>query len=181
MVKGCVVGVSPGGNIVPTWTLGNGNKELCYEGCCRKCFLHYYDFGSTLCVDICNRIKKDEAEVAARNFTDKAKPYRYSNWFKDSLNSLATRSKLNLNHNQIAAMQIPNSHQSLHCFGWMDYYFALMGCRPPNAKSHELHLEPITMEEIWEEYCDDLKGIEEKYVEYSQFTKLWEACFGKIL
>ncbi len=181
LVKECVVGISLKGNIKPNWTLGNRRKELCYEGCCRQCFLYYYEFGSTLCVDICNKIKRDEAECAARNFTDKSKRYKYNDWFKDSLESLALRSKINLNHNQIAAMQIPNSHQSLHCFGWMDYYFNLMGCRPPNAKSHELHLEPITMEEVWQEYSDDMKCIEEKYVEYSQFAKLWDACFGKTI
>jgi hypothetical protein len=179
LIKSCYTGITPGGNIKADWTLGDPRKGLCYEGCCRSCFLYYYEFGSTQCVNIWNRIKRDEAEFAARNFTDKAAKYSYNEWFKDSLDSLALRSKINLNHSQIAAMQIPNSHQSLNCYGWMDFYFNLMGCRPPNAKSHELHLEPITMEEVWQEYSDDMKGIEEKYVEYNQFTKLWAACFGK--
>ena len=150
---------------------------------------------------MCKRLKNDTAGGFARSISDSAKGYKYSEIFRSSLECMAIRyvysiymnaasliytnmlnnyrSRIKLNHEQISAMQIPNTHASLHCFGWMDYYFSLMGCRPPNAKSNELHLESITIEEIHEEYSGDMRSINEKPVDVSQFGKLWISCFSK--
>ena len=55
-----------------------------------------------------------------------------------------------LNHEQIASLQIPNTVQSLSCYAWMSSYFKLRGDAAPNS-NNEIHLEPITINEIYEE------------------------------
>jgi hypothetical protein len=92
------------------------------------------------------------------------------------MDDMARAHKIQLNHDQIAAMEIPNTRHSLHCFGWMDRYFHNVGDCPPNSDG-ELHLEPITQEEIHLEYCMDMESIANDYVSLSLFRKIWKACF----
>jgi hypothetical protein len=48
----------------------------------------------------------------------------------------------------------------------------------------ELHLDPITKKEVWEEYCQDpfvLTNEEEQlFLSYSQFVGIWNNCFPKV-
>jgi hypothetical protein len=62
----------------------------------------------------------------------------------------------------------------------MDYFFELMGDKPPNSKCTEIHLEPITFEEIWKEYKRDLEMSLDVVADYSTFCKLWKVCFPHV-
>jgi hypothetical protein len=117
-IKPCITEISDNGRKVTAhWSLGALNSPFRMDDVCRQCFLHYYQFGSTLLVDICNDIKKGEDKSADPDFSDRAGKYRYSETFKNALDDLARKSKINLDHHQIAAMQIPNTPLSLMCFG----------------------------------------------------------------
>ena len=84
---------------------------------CRSCYKHFYDIGDTQLVELCSLIKKGQDGSTARNFCDKAAGYKYSEIIRGSLNDLAHGSKIELNHQQIAAMEIPNTKSSLSLFG----------------------------------------------------------------
>jgi hypothetical protein len=58
-----------------------------------------------------------------------------------------------LSREQVAAILIPNSPVSLSCYAWMDDYFKLVGDAIPN-KENEIHLEPVEIKEIYQEYVE---------------------------
>ena len=140
--------------------------------------MYYYEFGKTMLVDICNLIKSRSDACIQREIGDRAAAYKYSDILKRSLDDLARGSKIKLNHDQIAAMQLLNTCQSLSMFGWMDHFFHSVGDRPPNCND-EIHLEPITQNEIWYDYKMDMESIGDTAGDCSQFRKMWKACFRK--
>lgn len=76
-----------------------------------------------------------------------------------------------------AGMVIPNSPRVLACWGWMKYYFDLVGDFEPNT-DHEIHLEPTTIESIWEAYKrETAPSNPETCLSVNQFAVLWELCF----
>ena len=60
----------------------------------------------------------------------------------------------------------------------MDFFFGLMGDQMPS--SQEVHLEPIYVHEVWEEYKQDQVLVFNEYVSVTVFGKLWEACFPHV-
>lgn len=60
----------------------------------------------------------------------------------------------------------------------MDFFFGLMGDQMPN--SQEVHLEPIFVHEVWDEYKRDQISVFNEYVCVSTFGKLWESCFPHV-
>ena len=68
--------------------------------------------------------------------------------------------------------------QALSCFGWMHFFFALVGDSMPNLD--EVHLEPIYIHEIWKEYKEDMVSVSNEYVDVSTFGKLWLCCFPHV-
>jgi hypothetical protein len=62
----------------------------------------------------------------------------------------------------------------------MDFFFELMGDKPPNSKCTEIHLEPIPMIEIWEEYKRDMELNSDIVLDFSTFRKLWKCCFPHV-
>jgi hypothetical protein len=162
------------------FTGDGGLNGFIYRGCCRKCFAHYYGIGMSTITKYCTFIKAGEDKEIIRNYNDRSAGEQYSGMFKRALDNMAKNFKKPLDHSQIAAMNIPNTHQSLVCFGWMYQYFELMGDRPPDCEDGELHLEPITTEEVWTEYKLDMASIHEDYIAVSTFGRLWEACFRHV-
>ena len=68
--------------------------------------------------------------------------------------------------------------QALSCFGWMHFFFALVGDSMPNLD--EIHLEPIYIHEIWKEYKEDMVSVSNEYVDVSTFGKLWLCSFPHV-
>ena len=77
-----------------------------------------------------------------KDLNDYSPAYSYNPSFKRALEKLANKRGDLLNHDQIVALQIPNTLQSLSCYAWMSYYFDLMGDAQPNR--NEIHLEAIS-------------------------------------
>lgn len=114
-----------------------------------------YDCSHNLLDSICASLKKDEVVVQPM-LHDKTGAYEYSAVFKRQLNHMAQKTGRFLNHDQIAALQIPNTLQSLSCYAWMSSYFELAGDKIPNKD--EVHLETGTLTAIYEEvYHSTLK------------------------
>jgi len=60
----------------------------------------------------------------------------------------------------------------------MDFFFGLMGDQMPSSK--EIHLEPIYVHEVWEEYKRDQISVSNEFCSVSTFGKLWESCFPHV-
>jgi len=58
-------------------------------------------------------------------------------------------------------------------------HFNLVGDFIPNSNG-EIHLEPIDIKEIWNEYQDDLKQVNEDTVSYIEFGCMWKYCFSHV-
>ena len=80
-----------------------------------------------------------------------------------------------LSRQDVAAANIPNSSVSISCYAWMARYFALVGDEMPN--SEQIHLEPMHIKEIWEEYRDVMKALDCGYIALGPFGDLWKHCF----
>ena len=104
---------------------------------------------------ICASLKYDEV-TPSPSFNDRTAAYTFDKFFKHALNQLANKTDRFLNHDQIAALQIPNTVQSLSCYSWMASYFDLVGDKIPN-RENEIHLVCTTIKEIFEEVTNILQ------------------------
>ena len=168
-IAGCINGYTNRNYTKANWKLGFGRRSFsgvkCYLiiyfyqtnvmaciGVCRACFHQAYECGHSYVDVICSEIKKGICTSAAPQLNDNTAAYEYSDYFKRALNRMANSNKKFLDWEKVAAIQIPNTIQSLSCYAWMNSYFKLTGDFQPN--SEEIHLEPITIKEIFEEVSD---------------------------
>jgi hypothetical protein len=93
-------------------------------------------------------------------------------------------SKLDLEHigEMVSAANMPNTRRSLLCYGWMDWFFNIVGDKMPNSK--EIHLEPITYQEVhreyemtMESYFPDEEGLA---LNYTSFLSMWHNSFAHV-
>lgn len=115
------------------------------SGVCRQCFVQCYECSHGYLDNICASIKRGEDTTVA-SLGDNTAAYVYSDTFKSALTEMARSEYIVLNHEHIAAMQIPNTVQSLSCYAWMSSFFKLTGDVMPN--SVEIHLEACEIKEI---------------------------------
>jgi hypothetical protein len=94
--------------------------------------------------EICQALKDGDVNGDC-TLNDNTGSYKLTPVFKRALNAIANEAGNFLNHDQIAALQIP----SLSTYAWMSSYFDLMGDKAPNAD--EIHLEPIDIKDIYDE------------------------------
>ena len=85
---------------------------------------------------------------------------------------------MRLSKEQIQAMNLPNGPQSLGCYAWMLEFFKMMGDSMPNVD--EIHLEPIDIKDIYEEYVDDAKSSGIESLSASNFVKVWRLLFSHV-
>lgn len=98
--------------------------------------------------EICQALKDGDVNGDC-TLNDNTGSYKLTPVFKRALNAIANEAGNFLNHDQIAALQIPNTVLSLSTYAWMSSYFDLMGDKAPNAD--EIHLEPIDIKDIYNE------------------------------
>ena len=96
--------------------------------------------------------------------------------FVDKLIRLATQRGLDLTHEMIAMLRIPNSAESFTCYAWMHAHFEMVGDQIPNSDG-EIHLEPISIKEVWQEYAEEMTGYSEVPLEVQAFGSMWVNCF----
>ncbi len=100
-------GYTPKGYASMNWTIGT--NPFLQSNCCRFCFMHFYGIGNTSLTKYCALMKHEKQHMPS--FTDKCAPYIYHELFKGALDDMAHRVGIQLNHRQIAALQIPNSRK----------------------------------------------------------------------
>jgi hypothetical protein len=106
MVKQSVSGYSTKHYVQPNWIIGP--PQLGISNCCRKCVCHFYDICDTTLTKYCTLIKKGQVHSNVQ-FGDSTAAYVYNSDFRSLLNDMPLRSGITLDHEQIAAMLIPNT------------------------------------------------------------------------
>lgn len=106
IVKQSVMGYSSKHYIQPNWIIGP--PQLGISNCCRKCVCHFYNICDTTLTKYCSLVKKGQC-YSNEEYGDKSAGYVYNADFKSLLTDMAARSGIILDHDQIAAMLIPNS------------------------------------------------------------------------
>lgn len=74
---------------------------------------------------------------------------------------------------------LPSLFSLRQAYNFMRGYFALMGCKEPNAPEGELHIQGADKLEIYREYVDSSAG-DCPVLDYSSFVKLWSQSFSHV-
>jgi hypothetical protein len=82
-------------------------------------------------------------------------------------------------------MKLPNSVDAIIAYGWMEFYFNLVG--DTESSIYEIHLDLVTITSIYDEYCFDM-GCDVKSMpncgiqplSKTVFVKLWKNCFSYV-
>ncbi len=89
---------------------------------------------------------------------------------------------LGLDGEMIGSCRIPNTRRGLVCYGWLHWFFHLVGDKIPNKD--EIHLEPIDRKEVHNEYTATMAHYfpEEPDVAlgYVAFLRIWTHNFPNV-
>ena len=108
IVKQSITGYTSKHYIKPNWIIGP--PQLGISNCCRKCVCHFYNICDATLTKYCAAFKKGQS-YTGDDYSDISAGYVYNADFKSMLNDMAARSGIVLDHQQIAAMLIPNSRE----------------------------------------------------------------------
>ena len=97
----------------------------------------------------------------------------------DNLVRMAAKRTLILNLEQVAMLRIPNRAEAFSCYAWMHSHFDCVGDNIPNSPG-EIHLEPITIKEVWQEYCEDMDAVHVDALDVRSFASMWACCFSYV-
>jgi hypothetical protein len=174
-------GVSPGGYLNCNYTLGQGVHQKKAYGVCHQCFQNVYQIKKTSLYDLRARVKAGLTTTdSGHREGDDCAPVNMKNnpAFVKSLCRLAEDRGYVLDRYEMAALVIPNKAASLVCFAWMDDHFNLVAESEPN--SAHMTIEPITFEEIYDEYTLDMGLVHEQIVSLTSFRRIWQGCFPHV-
>lgn len=140
-----MAGVTDGGYLRFDWRIGTGQRIA--KSVCRMRFLLSYDLKPTYLLSLTNDIKLGCVN-SDPTFNDSAAPAPDD--YLKSVIQLAASNGIVLSRDHLAMIQMPNTVLSVEGFGWMEFYFNLMGDFIPNSNG-EIHLEPIDVKDIYSE------------------------------
>jgi hypothetical protein len=178
--------LSSKGYMQMSWTVGYGSNKL--SDVCRALFIHCYflshSFLDRCCKDVKNNLtnpNKSNLNDHCNNFSDQTEESKITS---KEITLYTEKYGLTLTTQQLAALKLPNKQLALITYGWMEYYFNLVGDCQPNRNA-EIHLEPTTIGSIYYEYCDEIKdmqNINTQYESYSfpAFCKFWKDYFPHV-
>lgn len=153
------------------WSIGYADNVM--KGLCRWCFMAAYDIGHTLLDELCSEIKMGVTKTE-RAFNDKIK--NRAGESDKTITHFAQMKGIDLSFSQIAAINVPNTPCSTTMHSWMSFYFDLVGDQEPNTNG-EIHLEPVDVKTIHQEYCDDMMSSGNSFLGITQFSEMWKSCF----
>ena len=165
------------------WNIGCGSNRM--SNVCRTRFLLCYEIGHSLLEELCADVKKGLCSNAPKLSDKTSLLSKRATPLSMHMQALIDRTKqhgLNLSREQIAMMRLPNSVDAVICHGWMEFYFGLVGDSESNVD--EIHLDPVPVTTIYEEYVMDMGGDKcaapncgIKPLSKTAFDSLWKNCF----
>ena len=170
----CVQGITEGKYLRLNWCVGTGTNAV--RGVCRLRFMYSYGLRGSYLYQLCKQVKYGVVNSSTA-LNDKS-----AGASRDCLRQLqlllADENGIKLSNTQLAAMQIPNFVESLNCYGWLEFYFDMVGDAIPN--STEIHLEPTWVADIYEEYVINMNMASFKTLGPAQFGEIWRNCFPHV-
>lgn len=145
------------------------------QNVCRRCFMNTYGCSHGYIDGIVKDIKEGVRSYD-RACSDKNR--RVSLSFTSHLVNIASYHGVTLTRKQIQAMTVPNTVESLSAFAWMSTFFDVAGEQQPNID--EIHLDPCSVDHIWEEYRCVMEDAKQDYIKYSHFLHIWKQCFPHV-
>jgi hypothetical protein len=193
-VRSCVKTEHDSGYVSFCWKVGASPAPTA-SNVCRKCFMACYDCSHGY-IDAIVRDMKDGVRCYEKSSSDNTARVNLN--FAAHLEQLAAHHGVNLTRQQIQAMTVPNTVESLSAFAWMQNYFNAVGEHQP--KVDEIHLDPCVVSHIWEEYkqtLEDAGQVTEIFYDYLHgqcinilifqdtlecctFQDLWRQCFPHV-
>jgi len=181
-LRHCAEGVTEGGYLQCDYSLGQGVCGKRAYGVCHKCFQNVYNIGHTQLYNIRAKVKAGilTTDSGHREGDDSATlgGIRNKPAFVKTLCKVAEDRGYTLDKYEMAALAIPNNRMSLECFAWMDDHFNLVAESEPN--SGHMTIEPITIEEIYDEYVADRHSAGYSAVSITTFRRIWRGCFPHV-
>jgi len=178
VLDGCMVGISPKGYLIVNYHIGSGIYKI--NNVCRMSFLLAYQISDSHLQTLCKSIKERKFN-AAGTFSDRTSSVKCNEKAienkTEKLKQLAERMNFSLSKSQLSAVMIPNKPKYLFAYAWLERYFDLVGDQELNC--NEIHLEPVTLEEVYVEYLRDTdnKYHPNDYASKKHLTRLWLLCF----
>ena len=184
--QSCIMNLQPitgRKNLKYDWCIGCNTSRV--KNVCKERFMLCYDMKHCYLEQLCADVKKglnssaiplsDKSNFSIRKNSDTGK------YIQDIINKTKQQG-LNLTREQISMMKLPNSVDAIIAYGWMEFYFNLLGDTESNID--EVHLDPITIESIFSEYCFDMGSDEKsmpncgiKPLSNTVFVELWKNAF----
>lgn len=135
------------------------------------CYQVKKDYVERLCSEI-----KEGVNSSTSNFTDR------SNLLDEEIVKLlfkhAADNGFALSEQHKQALRLSREPSATTAFAWMHNFFEMVGDKMPNL--NEIHLEPIFVRVVWEEYVDDLKGSLIPALSLWQFGQMWQDLFPHV-
>lgn len=174
-MKDCIVSTNQEtGYCKMNWCIGDKMKTR-IEGVCKIAFCNAHCVSPSHVDTIVREVKNFTAH-SARTFTDRTV---VDDFLLKDLRRIAASYGLHLTKKQVAAAKLTNSPAVLTAYGWMANYFELVGDMAPNLDG-EIHLEPIHIVEIYDEYFDDMVAADMYSVRVDTFASIWKNCFSHV-
>lgn len=178
LLDGCIRGVTPKGYLIIHYHIGSGVNKI--TNVCRDAFIFANQISESYLQGLCKYIKQRKFNVVA-NFSDRSSSVKCDESAiakkTEKLQLLARQMNFTLSSDQLAAMMMPNKSKYIFAYAWMKRFFELIGDSEPNAD--EIHVEPISIEEVYQEYLKDNQRCyaPQEFASKKQIAKLWLLCF----
>lgn len=178
ILDGCISGVTPKGYLVIKYHIGSGIYKI--TNICRDAFIFAYQISESYLQGLCKYIKQRKFNVVA-DFSERTSSVKCDESAiakkTEKLQLIARQMGFTLSSNQLAAVMMPNKTKYLFAYAWMNRFFELIGDSEPNC--NEIHVEPITIEEVYQEYLKDNQKCyaPQEFASKKQIAKLWLLCF----
>lgn len=180
LLDGCIKGISNKGYLLLQYKIG---PPTCRKiDVCRTAFRKAYHIGESYLETLCKHIKKERYNINVEAFTDRTnvvgKKEEDITAIEYQVEQLAFAFGIDMSFEQLAAMKLSNTNKSLFAYGWLHYYFGLVGDHEPNTNG-EVHIEYCTLSDVYKEYLYDMEGNMDPadIISIQGLGRIWRACF----
>jgi len=159
-----------------SWMVGCGAAK--FGPVCRQRFMMTYSVKHCFIEDLSKEVRGGVVNNE-RPFTDKTTCPILTSELQARLAMLKDTYDITLTLEQMTAMKIPNTPESITCYAWMHFYFDMVGDQIPNSNG-EIHLEPVWIKDVYQEYKDCMFTSGSPTLQPTQFGMMWQTCFRHV-
>ena len=145
------------------------------EGVCRKAVCHAYGVSHNI-IDKAAKNVKNNIRVHEQPFDDGT---RAREEFVKNMHLVAQLHELDLNDDQLAAVQIQHTDDAFTLYGWLARYIEYASDVWP-SRNNDIHIPNLEKKSVWKEYCSDMTSEGLPHLSYGVFCELWSILFPNV-